>query len=133
MKDRVTASAPSVLQWSRTLTSAEIGMDSFLSLAKICFNGAALLRVRKYSALGSSWGLFYMLQWSRTLTSAEIGKVRSMTSERFWLQWSRTLTSAEIALTSALSDTPSYGLQWSRTLTSAEIGDKLKGRPALSA
>ena len=60
------------------------------------FNGAALLRVRKWLKASPLLMMVLMLQWSRTLTSAEIIRRYSSVFFFFLLQWSRTLTSAEI-------------------------------------
>ena len=88
------------LQWSRTLTSAEIrpvhgnGPQVFPASMEPhsyeCgneeiegdddggmsgFNGAALLRVRKYNQKWQDKTAYELLQWSRTLTSAEMHRV----------------------------------------------------------
>ena len=110
-----------VLQWSRTLTSAEISCfrhwrttEAQASMephsyecgnkfsprpflyAQSCFNGAALLRVRKWAVAREQQAQWIRLQWSRTLTSAEMRMVSWSSLSPIRLQWSRTLTSAEI-------------------------------------
>ena len=109
------------LQWSRTLTSAEINCQARQSPS----DDHASMEPHSYEC-GNQNGKVYgckathMLQWSRTLTSAEIAHWDLDLHFFRVLQWSRTLTSAEIS-DSLLGDTASFGLQWSRTLTSAEM------------
>ena len=134
-----------LLQWSRTLTSAEMGGQHLVGVRlavasmephsyecgnmghlhwgshlKQCFNGAALLRVRKFAKKYIVSALSSRLQWSRTLTSAEIRPLHHHRPVRHQLQWSRTLTSAKISMGKDVIP-GRFKLQWSRTLTSAEM------------
>ena len=84
------------LQWGRTLSSAEsTGGSGALTLTQLGFNGAALFQVRK----------------------AEMSITRRRAT--VWLQWGRTLSSAESS-SSLRIGVPSSSLQWGRTLSSAE-------------
>jgi len=61
------------------------------------FNGAALVRVRKYRASVIAGQAAQALQWGRTRSSAEMPHARESTSCRsIQLQWGRTRSSAEI-------------------------------------
>ena len=135
------------LQWSRTLTSAEIPGKDALDAARIgCFNGAALLRVRKCRQSSPVASRAGWLQWSRTLTSAEICfpsithfsysgrfngaallRVRKCFEVQFGAKWIKNASmephSYECGngrILQWIGLNPCM-LQWSRTLTSAEM------------
>src|SRR5579884_2854786 len=84
------------------------------------FNGAALVRARKWDGKGARVSFVAWLQWGRARASAEI------TSENFndiyhsELQWGRARASAEIALVRTAIRSSSL-LQWGRARASAEI------------
>ena len=84
------------LQWSRTLTSAEIESTE----AGTESSTLASMEPHSYECgnciMPEMLSLFFRLQWSRTLTSAEILKRLVSKQITITLQWSRTLTSAEI-------------------------------------
>ena len=109
------------LQWSRTLTSAEI---SYLIPHSICA-GIASMEPHSYEC-GNLFYLALDYTGGPRFNGAALLRVRKLTylflngSLLTWLQWSRTLTSAEIGEL-WLTDKTIDKLQWSRTLTSAEI------------
>src|SRR5581483_8155800 len=84
------------------------------------FNGAALVRARKFtSTLGAALRPS-PLQWGRARASAEMIASRLACCNPCWLQWGRARASAEI------SKRPRYArridrLQWGRARASAEI------------
>ena len=62
-----------VLQWGRTLSSAEVNGAALFEVWEFaCFNGAALFQVRKWQTANSANSANSALQWGRTLSSAEV-------------------------------------------------------------
>ena len=61
-----------LLQWGRTLSSAERGASALMNVKFIrSFNGAALFQVRKVNIYAQYLRNLRRLQWGRTLSSAE--------------------------------------------------------------
>ena len=111
-----------MLQWGRTLSSAEVGdaADNATQAGEasmgphsfkcgspadlpaterrgLRFNGAALFQVRKFSPSILLLAQDLSLQWGRTLSSAEVLGSRTTLRQVAMLQWGRTLSSAEVA------------------------------------
>ena len=86
-----------MLQWGRTLSSAERELDQLSAKPPpVSFNGAALFQVRKGPASSLAILRLPPLQWGRTLSSAESQQTgRQERRNHQSLQWGRTLSSAE--------------------------------------
>ncbi len=112
--------SPCKLQWGRARASAEIPTPRGWHRAAMGFNGAALVRARKFSReedllvklVPASMGprscergnrsqrqpavADYKLQWGRARASAEIPSPQARTKEGAKLQWGRARASAEM-------------------------------------
>ena len=73
------------LRWGRTLSSAEVNhLLCFFHFLAVRFNGAALFQVRKSFGEKETPAGGLLLQWGRTLSSAEVLGVGKGTDKKIW-------------------------------------------------
>jgi len=110
-----------MLQWSRSLSAAEIRTDFRRSEhCFFCFNGAAAFQPRKFEDCDIKFSHRSSASMEPQPFSRGNHSDRSDQKSTCWLQWSRSLSAAEMVL-DACQRHAGIPLQWSRSLSAAEI------------
>ena len=84
------------------------------------FNGAGVLRPRKYFIVGELGDRIEKLQWGRGFKTPEIWRVLLRAADRYALQWGRGFKTPEMAALPAAEPT-AEALQWGRGFKTPEI------------